>query len=214
MFAFVVLGVPGCSDDEESLQPIPQGSLSGLVTDSGGSPVAGAFINLSYTVLVGDQVVSTPLSTSMTCVPGANPMEVYDHQGRLVRDLSAEGLCGWDGLDSEGNPMPDGPYQLRLTVEDDVIESWFILVHGSLPHRAVTALVKANQDGIYTLHLADLPIWKTYPGPTEGQFVGDYSFGPEVGVHAFRGDGTTNNGTRHVAIATPRVPVTADLTIP
>lgn len=110
-FAVIAFGMlVGCSDDEEPLQPLPEGTLSGLVTDSQGNAVAGAFINFEYTVLVGDQIVSSPLSASTLVCDSTVTVVIFNHQSGLVRTLDLEDDCVWDGRDSNGDFVPDGPY--------------------------------------------------------------------------------------------------------
>lgn len=213
-FAVIAFGMlVGCSDDEEPLQPLPEGTLSGLVTDSQGNAVAGAFINFEYTVLVGDQIVSSPLSASTLVCDSTVTVVIFNHQSGLVRTLDLEDDCVWDGRDSNGDFVPDGPYRYRLTKGEDESETWFVLVQGSLSTRASTFVVTTGQDGRYSLDLADLPIWNVYPGPTEGEATGDYSFGPETAVYAFRGDGTTNHGRTVIGLGSREVPVVVNLTI-
>jgi len=147
---FGILGAQGCSDDEEPLQPLPEGTLSGLVTDSSGDPVAGAFINFEYTILVGDQVIWTPAGSDIFHPPEGPPatVEIYDHQGRLLRTLETEGdTISWDGLDSQGNLVPDGPYLYRLIPDDgEAFDKWLMIVHESVSNRANSFVVRSRSD--------------------------------------------------------------------
>ncbi len=134
----------------------------------------------------------------------------------MLRTLETEGdIISWDGLDSRGNLVPDGPYLYRLIPDDgDTFDKWLMVVHESVSNRANSFVVRSGQDGTYSLLMSDLPIWKTYPGPTGSDVTGDYSFGPEIAVYAFPGDGSTILGRKLIEIRSPDIPVTVNLLIP
>ena len=148
-----------------------------------------------------------------TSVGGPVTIEIFNHQNRLIRTLDLEDNCLWYGRDSNGNFVPDGPYRYQFTNDEGTFDSWLMIVSAVFT-RATTFVVTTGQDGRYSLDLADLPIWNIYPGPTEGQYTGDYSFGPELAVYAFRGDGSTDHGRKIIGIGSPKIPVVVNLTIP
>ena len=51
------------------------------------------------------------------------------------------------------------------------------------------------------------------PGPTGSDVTGDYSFGPEIAVYAFPGDGSTIHGRKLIEIRSPDIPMIVNLTI-
>lgn len=208
-----------CSEDDDVLPPLPRATLSGRVTDAGGSPVAGAFINFEYTVLFNGDVILEPAATgtpSGDIGPGGPfTLEIFDHNGRFIRRIEGDGggIIQWNGRDEAGNLVPEGPYRYVLTVEGQDPAVRWIIVTTPPEERKETRVVTTGGDGRYSLPLGELPVWMTIPGGIDG-VSGEFTFGSRLAVYAFRGDGTSDHDRKIVEIATPNVPVVVDLSIP
>jgi len=62
-----------------------------------------------------------PATTIHTNVPGEGVIEIFDINGRCVRNLPVEGTSTlWDGRTAEGEEVPCGIYLYRLSGTDDV----------------------------------------------------------------------------------------------
>jgi hypothetical protein len=205
-----LLPLAGCSDSET-----PPGSLTGIVTEADGTPIAGARINLGYTVtLNADTLAVPPLSASVGpltigCDSTAT-LTVLDHLDRVIWTWTLGDSCdevAWDGTNEDGEFVPDGPYRYVLETQTTggvkVLEHWIILVDQSLPRRSLTAVATADAAGIFEIPYPEIPIWKGYPvsvsGP-DGVESGDAVFENTFQVYAFRGDGSTAHAQATVTV--------------
>ena len=65
-------------------------------------------------------------------------------------------------------------------------ERWVVVARKDPAVKSMVAKVKTNTSGRFRLPFFELPIWKDYP---TGQ--GAITFGHDVVIYAFRGDGST-----------------------
>lgn len=184
-----VLFMSGCGDNGSFIPPgFPTGVLEGLVIDIDGQPVPDAFINFGYTVLIAGDTVSTPAAPFDIGDPDSVKIEIYDHLGREI--LSSLPDPHWDGTDSAGNVVDDGPYLIVFRIYEGVverrIERWFVVVREDPAVKSTVAKVRTDAHGRFRLPFFELPIWQDYP--TE---QGAITFGHDVVIYAFRGDGST-----------------------
>lgn len=223
----------GCGDH---VSPRPFGTLSGTVTDSTGSPISGASINIGYLVwidadtldvppLFSDWDVQDPVHADSLAPPDSFLVEIYDHLDRLV--WSGQELI-WNGRDLAGDRIPDGPYRSSFTTWNDGNEqttnhdSWIILTWQNLNERAEVSLAQTNGNGQFEVSFPEIPVWESYPvriatdpedpDPFQTRWV---TFDEQFVVYAFRGDGTTTYARETVRVEDRHTSVgDIDLVIP
>jgi len=218
-----VLALIGCSDSSPTL-----GSLTGTVTDSQGTPIAGAIINLGYTVRWNGVILTTPPS-SPAPVPeslghdGWPGIWIRDHRNRLVWVRTESDQLGWSGIDLNGDPVPDGPYHFLIAWFTDghptrVNDFWDILSRRTMSERSLVAQATSDDLGNFVIPYPDLPIWKSYPfviyDKSDTPVTDDAIYDHTVEVYAFRGDGTTDHGQASVTVDSQYKSVHVDLVIP
>lgn len=220
--AVAATGLLGCNDGGPNWS-----ALSGTVTDADGTPLAGARINLGYTLLMGaDTLAVPPLSHEfgpLAVQPDSNSvLTVFDHLGRMVWTAEGGQSIYWNGKDLDGQYVPDGPYRYTLLVHNDqgekTLERWIVLIRSDLQTRSQTALATTGDDGSFEIPYPEIPIWKPYPFTTANEagepISGDVTFDKTVKIYAFRGDGTMAYGSRIVRIEDLSRSTHADLVIP
>jgi hypothetical protein len=217
------LALAGCSDSSPTL-----GSLTGTVTDAQGSPIAGAYVNLAYTVTWDGQILTEPPS-SPAPAPGSLGEDgwlgiwVRDHQNRLVWSRGESDPAWWPVVDLNGDPVPDGPYRFIFAkyqggVATLVTDAWDILARHTLSQRSLVAQATTDETGSFTIPYGDLPIGESHPyvivDKAEVAHTADAVYGNTVEVYAFRGDGTTDHGQASVTVDSQYKSVHVDLVIP
>ena len=160
-------GLLACGDEVAS--PRPYGVLSGVVYDEFGEPLAGAHVNIAYTVEYVP-IGETALSPA-TIEPGDGLLEIETHLGEPVRRIeftAGDFEVVWNGRDDAGNLVPSGLYRHRLTVvpeeegaEPDVYERWLLLVLTG-PTEAETWVTRTAPDGSFRIRLDRFPLWEDY----------------------------------------------------
>ncbi len=193
----VPLLLAACGDDAPPTATGHPGVLEGAVVDTAGQPVAGAFVNLGYTVVVdADTAWVPPLAPATLPKPDSVSIQITDHRGDLVWAFQGDPdqFLFWDGNDLAGEPAPDGPYFYHLigyTADGDfTAEKWLVLAR-SVAGRARVADVRTDDAGRFSIPVDALPIWKTYvnPDPAPGGPI-ETAFGKVVTVYAYPGDGS------------------------
>lgn len=220
--AVAAVGLSGCNSTEPTW-----GSLTGTVTDAEGTPLAGARVNLGYTLLLGgDTLAVPPLSRNvgpLTIQPDSNAvLTVFDHLGREVWTATGGDTFYWDGKDLDGHYVPDGPYRYTLVVPreegEQTSERWIVFIQSSLEARALTAVATTGDDGTFEIPYPEIPIWGTYEFTTTNEAgdvtSGEAVFDKTVKIYAFRGDGTLAYGSQSVRVEDRSRPTHVDLVIP
>jgi hypothetical protein len=207
------------------------GTLVGRVTDAAGQPLPGAIVNFGYTVLAGTDTIGRPPDPAprpgVEAVISPDSMEVTidDFRGRPVNHLfyTAEDQGGvlWDGTDATGARVPDGPYRLHLTAWKDGevsrFESWLLVGWNAPESRVAVVAARADERGRFSMNLADLPLWSTYPVTLAlpsgvDSLVTHYD--PRVYVYAYRGDGSLTHARQSVRIEDEDGRYRVDLRLP
>lgn len=103
--------------------------LDDLIALQGGSRAATAVAHLGKEIEAeGDQLAlqdgAAGFAYTLDGSAETATIEIANAQGALVRSLQVEGGVGrhegvWDGLDNNGNAVPDGPYSLTLSAVDE-----------------------------------------------------------------------------------------------
>lgn len=220
--AVAAAGLFGCNDGGPSWS-----SLSGTVTDADGTPLAGARVNLGYTIVMGgDTLAVPPLSRAfgpLAVEPDSNAvLTVFDHLGRMVWTARGDQTAFWTGKDLDGQYVPDGPYRYTLLVHNDqgeqTFERWIVLIRSDVQTRSQTAIATTADDGSFEIPYPEIPIWKPYPFTTANEAgdvtTGEAVFDKTVKVYAFRGDGSLDYGSQVVHIEDLSRSTQVDLTIP
>jgi len=140
----LMLGLIGCSSDDDPTRPAPGFALTVAVTSVAGEPVAGLRGALSPDL---DNVL-WPYDKARDLPPGLRieSLRILDVAGTLVRTLiTSEDEPPydhiWNGRDDDGEAVHDGVYRYLLVFynEDEELEarnSQLVLISGNPDHHA------------------------------------------------------------------------------
>jgi hypothetical protein len=157
--------------------PVKADSVTGVVKDVNGNPVAGAFLNFSFKLTSPtsalqkrDEVLVPPSTTIRFEIPGRRRVKLlienYVHQPIkvLVDDTLNAGTYSnaWNGTNSEGKVVYSDCYFYKLWLDDSLTTGKMLLIADQHLMGNPLAYALTDNVGRFSIPLSRIPVSETF----------------------------------------------------